>query len=787
MKLSIRKGWVLAAAMGAAAALLLVWGGGARTALAQTANEHYVDVDPSTTAIETVITQPLGVPFLVNIVVDQETGADSAGYQFKMSANRAVLAITGGAALGTYCTGTSICAPAGPVIQNAGGAQDPGGAPLYDRSTIFAGETIVSGPNSTNEGAVYEVELTCIGPGTGALDLRPLPVDGLGQATQMLGSTGTGGDVTFDAGVAGAVDDPGIICEPQADLWIMKTHLPDEPLAGETLTYTITVKNEGPNAAYAVGVTDTLDEMKTYVDDTSPYGCEELPISIAPPGTFLCPMTDPTNPMDTLAAGAMVQFDIVVTVDLLDAGKVNENAVIVQSVDPSTMTPVTTDPNQHPAPILDDIDFAECLMDRLSDPDPVNPASDVCDNVWMDLTQVQPADVSIVKSADKAIYSEGEEILWDIVATVNGPSPASDVVLSDTVGANQEITYCFAVVTPPPPDAPWPCTCVIAVDLKSCDCDCTGMPIEAGGVIGMAVDADVVGSEGNICVDDASVEWADPLTASVHDEVICLPPTVRMEKDLDQDSVSIDDTTNLFLEIDPVSGDLECLTVYELVTNAGNDPDGVGAYEFQLKFDHKIFDITIEDSSWLSNGWTRTVNCTMTIISENDIRFGCVSSGPVPGQTADGTAAIITVCPEPDLVNRLTPGQENGVFRMLLDENCELADVLGDPLRIETGQLAPGVLPGGLLAVCSDMAITVRILEADLDLDCVVGLYDTQKIAFRYGAFFGNLLYDPWYDLEPALKDFDIDIKDLQKVFGRFGSTCAVPIPPQDPLPPPPW
>ncbi|MGB6894440.1 MAG: hypothetical protein WBF37_00630 [Dehalococcoidia bacterium] len=269
------------------------------------------------------------------------------------------------------------------------------------------------------------------------------------------------------------------------------------------------------------------------------------------------------------------------------------------------------------------------------------------------------------------------------------------------------------------------------------------------------------------------------------------PPTVRMEKDLDEDATAIVDVSNLFLEMvdtdaDTVPDSLECLTVYELVTNAGNDPDGVGAYEFQLKFDHKIFDITIEDSSWLSNGGARDVDCSMTIISENDIRFGCVSSGPVPGQTADGTAAIITVCPEPDLVNRLTPGQENGVVSTLLDENCELADVLGDPLHLPNGELAPGVLPGGLLEVCSDFTVTVRILEADLNLDCVVDVLDEQAIAFRYGAFFDNLLYDPWYDLEPALKDFDIDIKDLQKVFGRDGSTCVSPIPEQPPMPSPP-
>ena len=50
---------------------------------------------------------------------------------------------------------------------------------------------------------------------------------------------------------------------------------------------------------------------------------------------------------------------------------------------------------------------------------------------------------------------------------------------------------------------------------------------------------------------------------------------------------------------------------------------------------------------------------------------------------------------------------------------------------------------------------------------------------------FGLFLYDPWYDLEPNITDFDIDAKDVQKVFGRIDSTCQEPIPPQPPIAPP--
>ena len=116
-------------------------------------------------------------------------------------------------------------------------------------------------------------------------------------------------------------------------------------------------------------------------------------------------------------------------------------------------------------------------------------------------------------------------------------------------------------------------------------------------------------------------------------------------------------------------------------------------------------------------------------------------------------------------------------MRVLLDENCELVDTLGHPL--------PGSIAGGLTPTCGDLAVTVRILEGDLDLDCDVDLADAQAIAQRYGMVIGLFLYDPWYDLEPNIKDFDVDAKDLQKVFGRLGSTCQDPIPPQPPVAPP--
>ena len=295
------------------------------------------------------------------------------------------------------------------------------------------------------------------------------------------------------------------------------------------------------------------------------------------------------------------------------------------------------------------------------------------------------------------------------------------------------------------------------------------------------------------------------------------------------------------------------LLVREWVLNVSGDPQGVGAFEFQVKYDNHIFDIQICEGSAPLNGdgtcatavsndpqhWLYSTGripgalgiggCAATILTENDIRFGCVSKedpsvntlpgclGPdnaanAPGiecgPKTDGIAATLYLTPKADLGNRITPGNDNGIIRTVLDEGCEVTDIWGHPLSRAATAYNPatqlpndadgdgydqlgreilllGILPGGLVEDCADLTITVRILEGDMNVDCRVDITDDQTEASHYGAFFGSLLYQPWYDLEPALKDGDVDVKDLQKVFGRNGSTCASPVPPQDPLPDP--
>jgi len=262
------------------------------------------------------------------------------------------------------------------------------------------------------------------------------------------------------------------------------------------------------------------------------------------------------------------------------------------------------------------------------------------------------------------------------------------------------------------------------------------------------------------------------------------PAGARMEKS--------PDTANLWIcEGQTCTGPGEGeLVIDEVIKNVkSNPPDlGMGAFEFEVIFNANVFKVSVEEGPYLSSTG-RTTDCTMSIVQENAIRYGCVSDGTwPPGPGADvtvppdgipdwgldhGVVAKLHLKPEDSMKWRMVPGNNNGIVEPIVDKGCEAADILGHPL--DGPPPITGVIP------CGDAAVTVRILEGDLNLDCVVDASDAAMIGYRFGSMFGDASYTRWFDLEPRLGDFDVDIKDLQKVWGRDGSTCQNPIPPQPP------
>ena len=264
---------------------------------------------------------------------------------------------------------------------------------------------------------------------------------------------------------------------------------------------------------------------------------------------------------------------------------------------------------------------------------------------------------------------------------------------------------------------------------------------------------------------------------------------------------------NLFIcQVGPCAGAGEGdLIVIENVHNVSTTPAnlGLGAYEFNVEFDSFVIasvnpqDIIFTYGCYL-NGTPNTTSCgtapatsggypaggrgvpdcSMTILFESSVRFGCVTHGSAAGPAGSFELAYLDLVPAADDVKDMFPGNNNGIPTLIKDNQCELADTLGHPVKNSTNG-------AGLIPTCGDIFVTIRILEGDMNLDCVVNLADEAIIAQHYGAFFGSAFYNKWFDLEPSFHDLDVDIKDVQKVFGREGSTCQNPIPAQTPVAPP--
>lgn len=163
--------------------------------------------------------------------------------------------------------------PGAVTFQSTSGcAEDPAGVPICTLGTISAGDN-----------ASYTVS-TMVDPGAsgtlvnsasvGAAEPDPNPG---GESVELLTSVGA-----------------------SADLSVTKTASSDSVEVGDPLIYTVTVANAGPSEATGVEVTDVLPAEVTLVATT---GCAEDPVGV------------PLCTLGSIAAGAMAQYTIEVTVD----------------------------------------------------------------------------------------------------------------------------------------------------------------------------------------------------------------------------------------------------------------------------------------------------------------------------------------------------------------------------------------------------------------------------------------------------------------------------------------
>ncbi|MBO9534382.1 MAG: DUF11 domain-containing protein [Solirubrobacteraceae bacterium] len=230
-----------------------------------------------------------------------------------------------------------------------------------------------------------------------------------GAAGASLSNTATIAATEFDPTPANNTSAPALTTiRGVAELSVTKTVGQANANVGDTLTYTVTVSNAGPQAATTATLVDTL-----------PAGTTRLGVT---PSQGTCAAGNPINcSLGTIASGASATVAITARADLSAAN--------------STVTNTAT---------------ASSAMD---DTNAVN-------NTATAATVIAPAaDLQVTKTADKPTANVGETITWTVTATNNGPNGATGVTINDTVPSG---------VTLNPVGAQPGLTCTTAGSLVSC-------------------------------------------------------------------------------------------------------------------------------------------------------------------------------------------------------------------------------------------------------------------------------------------------------------------------------
>lgn len=275
------------------------------------------------------------------------------------------------------------------------GPSDATGVQVVD--TLPTGLSLVSVDTSAAPGA------SCSGTGTITCDLPDL-------------SAGDGGTITITAAVdsdvvagatltnavevtsttpdpdAGNNTDTAGVTAASADVRVTKSGDANPVVPGQTLTYTVAYFNDGPDAATNVVVVDDLPSGVTLVSvDTS-----------LAPGMSCSGTTSISCGPVSLASGASGQIDIVVTVG-------------------GAVTPGST--------------LTNAALIRADEPDP-----DLSNNDSSVDTDVDAyADLSVSKSDSADPVVAGEQVVYTITYQNDGPSDATNVVITDSLPA--EVTY----------------------------------------------------------------------------------------------------------------------------------------------------------------------------------------------------------------------------------------------------------------------------------------------------------------------------------------------------------
>ncbi|HYC91065.1 MAG TPA: IPTL-CTERM sorting domain-containing protein [Thermoanaerobaculia bacterium] len=253
-------------------------------------------------------------------------------------------------------------------------------------------------PPSGSTGAIHCSKATMLPTETGTFTVGYTVT----AASGTISNTVTGDSDTFDPDPLdnSATATTNVVAGATADLSITKTTTTTTAPAGSVITWTITLTNNGPDAATSPVMTDTLPASLLFRSITTPAGFTCTTPAFRTSGTITCSAA-------TLANGASATFTLVTEVAAGTSGTITNNA---------TATSATTDSNGGNSTVT------------------TGPVAIVPSN----------ADLTITKTTPTTSIPAGGNITYTITVSNAGPSTATNVVVNDTLPAGLQ----FVSATP---------------------------------------------------------------------------------------------------------------------------------------------------------------------------------------------------------------------------------------------------------------------------------------------------------------------------------------------------
>jgi len=265
-------------------------------------------------------------------------------------------------------------------------------------------------------------------------------------------ATVNAGNQAFGANSATATD--VVASATQADLALSTAATPPNLLAGNNITYTQTVTNNGPAAASSVSFTEAIPTNTTFQSVSAPVGWSCTTPAVGATGTVNC--TD-----SSLAASASA--DIIVAVNV--ASSVTAATITANS----SVSASTTDPNS------------------------ANNSTTVVTNV------ATACDLAVTNSGTPSPVTVGNTITYTQVVTNSGPSNCAGATFTEAIPTNTT----FVSLTPVPTG--WTCTTTGSIS-------CSNPTVAPGSTSTFTVVVKVTG--GTLITDTATVATTTHDTSS---------------------------------------------------------------------------------------------------------------------------------------------------------------------------------------------------------------------------------------------------------------------------------